>query len=47
MELAVANSMLVLGVVLIVKGGDAFVDAAVRMAEVFGVSKFIASVVVK
>lgn len=46
MKLVVAI-VLVLGIAWIVKGGDVFADAAVRMAEVFGAHKFIASVIVK
>ena len=41
MELVITIALLVLGIVLIVKGGDIFVDAATWMAEVSGIPKFI------
>jgi len=41
MELAITIGLLVLGIILIVKGGDVFVDAATWMAEVSGIPKFI------
>ena len=41
MELVITIGLLVLGIILIVKGGDVFVDAATWMAEVSGIPKFI------
>ena len=41
MELVITIGLLVLGIILIVKGGDIFVDAATWMAEVSGIPKFI------
>ena len=41
MELVITIGLLVLGIILIVKGGDIFVDAATWMAEASGIPKFI------
>lgn len=41
MEILIAVLLLILGLVLIIKGGDFFVDAATWMAEVSGIPKFI------
>ena len=41
MSTAVVVLLLLLGIVLIVKGGDAFVDAASWIAEAFHIPKFI------
>ena len=41
MEIVITIGLLVLGIILIVKGGDVFVDAATWMAEVSGIPKFI------
>lgn len=41
MEIIITIGLLLLGIVLIVKGGDIFVDAATWMAEVSGIPKFI------
>ena len=41
MELALVILLFLLGIVLIVKGGDAFVDAASWIAEVSGIPKLI------
>jgi len=41
MELAITIALFALGVVLIVKGGDWFVDSAAWIAEVTGIPKFI------
>ena len=41
MDLLLTVVLFTLGIVLIVKGGDAFVDAAAWMAEVSGIPKLI------
>jgi len=41
LSIAITLLLLLLGIVLIVKGGDVFVDAATWMAEVSGIPKFI------
>ena len=41
MEIVITVALLLVGIVLIVKGGDIFVDAATWMAEVSGIPKFI------
>lgn len=41
MEIIITIGLLLVGIVLIVKGGDIFVDAATWMAEVSGIPKFI------
>ena len=41
MEIAITVLLLIVGLVLIIKGGDFFVDAAAWMAEASGIPKFI------
>jgi len=41
MDIIITIGLLILGIILIVKGGDIFVDAATWMAEVSGIPKFI------
>jgi len=41
MDIIITIGLMILGIILIVKGGDIFVDAATWMAEVSGIPKFI------
>ncbi|CAB50465.1 calcium/sodium antiporter [Pyrococcus abyssi] len=45
MEVAIVTAVFILGLILLIKGSDIFVNAATRIAETFGVSEFLIALV--